>query len=114
MLSPPSCFSTERPDFTDAIILRKGASVEHVVISLHLLRFLVCRRQVPLGACYDLCFVKLGTCQCLAGFLLLLPLLILSASGCFPSCYERLKKNYLMQSSEKAHGSSGMGLYVDW
>lgn len=27
--APPVC--AERPDFTDAIILRKGASVEHVV-----------------------------------------------------------------------------------
>lgn len=33
-LYPFVCFFTERPDFTDAIILRKGASVEHVVISL--------------------------------------------------------------------------------
>lgn len=60
-----SCFSTERPDFTDAIILRKGASVEHVVISLHLLCFLLCRRPLPLGDSCGLCFLKLGMCQCL-------------------------------------------------
>lgn len=28
---PPISTGAERPDFTDAIILRKGASVEHVV-----------------------------------------------------------------------------------
>lgn len=88
--------------------------MEHVVISLYLLCFLVCRTQIPLGACCDLCFVKLGICHCLVGLLLLLPLLIPSASGFFPSCYERLKINYLMQSSEKSHGSSGKGLSVDW
>lgn len=32
-----TCFHlpTERPDFTDAIILRKGASVEHVCHRIH-------------------------------------------------------------------------------
>lgn len=105
------CFSTERPDFTDAIILRKGASVEHVVISLHFLQLLVCKgRFISEPDVIFLCFVRLGICQCLLGLLLLLPswIWIPSASGCFPQCYKRLKKT--LKGGEKHMGAVKWGI----
>lgn len=75
--------------------------------------FLVCRRQVRPGACWDLCFIKLRICQCSAGLLVLLPLLVPSASGFFPNCYESLKK-ILSTVQQKSAQKQWNGLCVAW
>lgn len=111
MIFPSFCFSTERPDFTDAIILRKGASVEHVVIFLHLLHFPVCRRQFLL----DLLWFVLHKAQDTWVFGRASPFVAFYLPQVsFIAAIKGLSSNYLVQPSEKAHGSNGMGLYVSW